>query len=148
LGTLVGLAACGGSGDNRLFGSISQVGGYSLDFDQVRIVRVSDQVSIEYQKLSGGTLQSKVAKLTVTVGDLSNMAGNPIDLTETVGGLARGTLQRVEQTTTDFPLEVGTVTFKQEPTVGTDLGGTFRTTLSDPAGRTLNGDFKAEVTAP
>jgi hypothetical protein len=41
------------------------------------------------------------------------------------------------------------VHFNQEPTVGTELGGWFRTTLADPApGRTLNGEFQAEVEAP
>ena len=148
-----GLLACGKDA-NRLYGSVSQV--YPLDFDRVRIVRVSDQVSptndqvaIEYQRVSGSTVLAKVAKLTVVVGDLANLAGNEIDLTEKVGGLDRGTMQRVEPGgTTDFPLEVGNVRFKKEPVVGADLGGSFHTTLADPAGRTLNGDFQAEVEAP
>jgi hypothetical protein len=75
------------------------------------------------------------------------MAGNDIDLTENVAGLPRGTLQRVETTTTDFPLKVGTVHFNQEPVAATDLGGWFHTTLSEPDGRTLNGDFQAKVEA-
>jgi hypothetical protein len=82
----------------------------------------------------------------VVVGDLANMAGNDIDLMEIVKGLPRGTMQRVEQTTTDFTLQVGKVHFNQEPTVGTELGGSFHTTLADPApGRTLNGEFQATV---
>jgi hypothetical protein len=148
-----GLAACGKDA-NRLYGSVSQV--YPLDFDRVRIVRVSDQVSltndqvaIEYQRVSESTVIAKVAKLTVIVGDLANLAGNKVDLTEKVGGLPRGTLQRVESGgTTDFPLEVGNVRFNQEPTVGTDLNGSFYATLAEPAGRTLNGDFQAMVEAP
>jgi hypothetical protein len=77
------------------------------------------------------------------------MAGNDIDLMEIVKGLPRGTMQRVEQTTTDFTLQVGKVRFNQEPTVGTELGGSFHTTLADPApGRTLNGEFQAKVEAP
>jgi hypothetical protein len=133
---------------NRLYGSVSQI--YSLDFSRVQILRVSDQVSIEYQKVSGQDVQSKVAKLTVTVGDLANIAGNDINLTETVGGLPRGTMQRVEATTTtDFPLQTGLVHFNQEPVAGTNLSGSFHTTLGDPAaGRTLNGDFQADVVAP
>jgi hypothetical protein len=121
---------------------------YSLDFSRVQIFRVSDQVSIEYQRVSGQSIQAKVAKLTVVVGDLANLAGNDVDLTEIVGGLPRGTLQRVESTTTDFPLQVGLVHFNQEPVAGTNLSGSFHTTLADPAGRTLNGDFQATVVTP
>jgi len=140
-----GLGACS-KDPNRLYGSVSQI--YSLDFDRVQILSVGNQVSIEYQKLSGQNIEAKVVKLTVTVGDLANLAGNDVDLTESVGGLPRGTMQRVESTTTDFPLKVGTVHFNQEPSVGTNLGGTFHTTLADPDGRTLNGDFQATVVAP
>jgi hypothetical protein len=139
------LAACG-SEPNRLYGSISDL--YSLDFDRVQIFRVGGQVSIEYQRLSGQNIQAKVAKLTVTVGDLANMAGNDIDLTEPVAGLPRGTLQRLESTATDFPLQTGLVRFNQEPTVGTNLSGSFHTTLAEPKGRTFNGDFEAQVVAP
>jgi hypothetical protein len=142
-----GLSAGCGKDANRLYGSVSQV--YSLDFDRVQIVRIDDQVAVEYQRMSGSAVQAKVAKLTVIVGDLANLAGNEIDLTETARGLPRGTLQRVEATTTtDFPLEVGNVRFNQDPVAGTDLGGSFHTTLADPAGRTLNGDFQAKVEAP
>jgi len=142
----LGLGACS-SESNRLYGSMDQV--YSLGFDRVQIFRIASQVSIEYQKLSGQNIQAKVAKLTVEVGDLANMAGNDVDLTELVAGLPRGTMQRVEaSSTTDFPLQTGTVHFNQEPTAGTDLGGSFHTTLSDPKGRTLNGDFQAQVVAP
>ena len=140
-----GLGACG-KDPNRLYGSVSQI--YSLDFNRVQILRVSDQVSIEYQRLSGQSIEAKVAKLTVMVGDLANLAGNDVDLTETVGGLPRGTMQRVESTTTDFPIKTGTVHFNQEPVAGTNLSGSFHSTLSDPDGRTLNGDFQADVVAP
>jgi hypothetical protein len=125
--------------DNKLYGSVSAV--YSLDFDSVQIVRVGGQVSVEYQRSSG----AKAAKLTVTVSDLANLAGNKIDLTEMVGGLPRGTMQRVESSTTDFPIKTGNVVFDQEPTAGTSLSGSFHTTLSNPDGRTLNGDFHATV---
>jgi hypothetical protein len=144
-----GIAACGEE-SNRLYGSMSQV--YPLDFDRVRIVRsgdlgtpTSNQVAVEYLRNSD---QAKVAKLTVIVGDLANLAGNEIDLTEKVAGLPRGTMQRIESGTTDFPLQVGNVRFNQEPTVGTNLSGSFHTTLAEPAGRTLNGDFQAKVEAP
>jgi hypothetical protein len=137
-----GLASCG-SDANRLYGSLSQ--SYKLDFDRVQIIRVGEDVSVEYQRLSGQNISAKVAKLTVRVGDLANLAGNDVDLTELVGGLPRGTMQRVETSTTDFPLQIGTVKFDQEPAAGTELSGKFHTTLSDPAGRTLNGDFKAKV---
>jgi hypothetical protein len=142
---VLGLGACS-SDPNRLYGSVSQI--YSLSFDRVQIFRVSDQVSIEYQRVSGQSVQSKVAKLTVIVGDLANLAGNDVDLTETVAGLPRGTMQRIEATTTDFPLKTGTVHFNAEPVAGTNLSGTFHTTLADPDGRTLNGDFEAGVVAP
>jgi hypothetical protein len=53
----------------------------------------------------------------------------------------------VESTTTDFPLQVGKIHFDQEPVANADITGLFRTTLADPAGRTLNGDFQAKVEA-
>jgi hypothetical protein len=144
-----GLAACG-EDSNRLYGSMSQV--YTLSFDRVRIIRISDQVTVTSNQVAVEYLrnsdQAKVAKLTVIVGGLANMAGNEIDLTEMVEGLPRGTVQRIEKVTTDFPLQVGNVRFNQEPVAGTNLSGSFHTTLSDPAGRTLNGEFDAKVEAP
>jgi hypothetical protein len=149
---LVALAGCG-SEANRLYGSMSQVWG-NLDFNRVQIIRSAGSsaddvsVSIEYQRLSGQNVSAKVAKLTVQVGDLAQMAGNPVDLTEVVHGLPRGTLQRVESTTTDYLLQVGNIQFDQEPVAGANLSGKFHTTLDDPAaGRTLNGDFQAKVEA-
>jgi hypothetical protein len=139
------LGACS-KDPNRLYGSVSEI--YGLGFDRVQIFRIGGQVSIEYQQVSGDNIRAKIAKLTVTVSDLANMAGNDIDLTELVGGLPRGTMQRVESTTTDFPLKAGLVHFDQEPTAGTNLSGTFHTTFSNPDGRTLNGDFEANVVAP
>jgi hypothetical protein len=142
---VLGLASCGDAA-NRLYGSVSQI--YKLDFNRVQILRQGGEVSIEYQRLSGDSISAKVAKLTVQVGDLANIAGHDVDLTELAGGLPRGTMQRVEPTgTTDFALQVGNVHFDQEPTAGTDLSGKFHTTLADPAGRTLNGDFQAKVEA-
>jgi len=139
------LAACS-SDPNRLYGSVSQI--YKLDFDRVQIFRIGDQVSIEYQKVSGQTIEAWVAKLTVVVGDLAQMAGNDIPLTETVRGLPRGTMQRIESSTTDFPLQEGNIHFNQEPVAGTNLSGSFHTTLADPEGRTLNGDYQAAVVSP
>ena len=141
-----GLLACS-KDSNRLYGSVSDV--YSLGFDRVQIFRIGGQVSVEYQQTSGSTIKAKTAKLTVTVGDLANIAGNDVSLTELVAGLPRGTMQRIGETaTTDFPLQTGLVHFNQEPTAGTDLSGSFHTTLDNPAGRTLNGDFEATVVAP
>jgi hypothetical protein len=139
------LGACS-KDPNRLYGSVSDI--YSLDFNRVQILRVGGQVSIAYQRVSGQSIQAMAAKLTVTVGDLANIAGNDINLTESVAGLPRGTMQRVESTTTEFPLQTGIVHFNQEPVAGTNLSGSFHTTFSEPAGRTLNGDFQATVVAP
>jgi hypothetical protein len=83
------LVACG-EDENRLYGSFPLV--YSLDFDPVQIIRVGDQVSVEYQRMSGQNIEAEVAKLIVIVGDLANLAGNEVDLTEKVGGLPRGTI--------------------------------------------------------
>jgi hypothetical protein len=145
-----GLAGCGGK-DNDLKGSMSQV--YSLKFDEVQILRGGEpgkeEVSIEYLRMSGKQIDAWVAKLTVQVGDLANLAGNEISLTEKgPDGLPRGTLQRIESTTTDFPLKLGNVQFDQEPLPETNLSGHFYTTvITEVAERTLNGDFKAKVEA-
>jgi hypothetical protein len=69
-------------------------------------------------------------------------------MTELVNGQPRGTVQRVESGgTTDFPMTVGKIHFDQEPVGGADIKGLFRTTLADPDGRTLNGDFQTKVQA-
>lgn len=145
-----GLAGCGG-GDNSLKGSMSEV--YSLKFDEVQILRVGiagkEEISIEYLRMNGERIDAFVAKLTVQVGDLANMAGHKIDLTEKgPNGLPRGTLERIESTSTDFPLKIGNVQFDQEPLPDTNLSGQFFTTvITEAAERTLNGDFKAKVQA-
>jgi hypothetical protein len=135
-----------GCGDppNRLYGSVSQV--YSLDFDTTKALRVGDQVSIEYLRMSGETMLAMPVKVTVSIGDFQQVAGADIDMTELVGGLARGTVQRVETGTTDFSLRIGKIHFDQEPVADADITGWFRTTLENPAaGRTLNGNFQAKV---
>jgi hypothetical protein len=84
----------------------------------------------------------------VRAGELANIAGNDIDLTETAYGLPRGTLQRIENTATDLALKMGRVRFDQEPLAGTNLSGQFHTTvMTEGAERTLDGEFKAMVEA-
>jgi hypothetical protein len=145
-----GLAACGGE-DNTLKGSMSQV--YSLKFDRVQILRVGvvgrEEVSVEYLRMSGEQIAAYVAKLTVKVGDLANLAGNEISLTEKVSnGLPRGTISRIEGTETSYDMKMGNVEFDQEPLAGTNLSGRFFTTiLTEEGDRTLNGTFKADVEA-
>ena len=45
-------------------------------------------------------------------------------------------------------MEIGKIHFDQEPIADADITGWFRTTLTDPAGRTLNGNFQTKVEAP
>jgi hypothetical protein len=152
------LFACGLSGcgepDNELKGSMSGV--YPLKFDEVRILRVGEglktEVSIEYLKMSGGQPESYPAKLTVKIGDLTNLAGNKIDCLDkdhpAPDGLPRCTLDRInaDSTATHFTLKLGSVLFDQEPVADTNLSGHFYTTVtSEETDRTLNGDFKAKV---
>ena len=140
------LASCGDP-PNRLYGSVSQV--FSLNFDKVQAIRVGDEVSVEYLRTSGQTVLAKTVKVTVSIGDIQPVAGTDVDLTAPqANGLPRGTVQRVESTTTDFPLQVGKIHFDQEPVANANITGLFRTTLADPAGRTLNGDFQTKVEAP
>jgi hypothetical protein len=109
---------------------------------------VGDQVSVEYLRMSGQTLLAKTVKVTVSIGDIQPVAGTDIDMTAPVNGLPRGTVQRVESDgTTDFPLQIGKIHFDQEPAANADITGWFRTTLADPAGRTLNGNFQTKVEA-
>jgi hypothetical protein len=143
--SLLSLAGCGDP-PNRLYGSVSQV--FPLDFNQTQATRVGDEVSVEYLRMSGQTVLAKVVKVTVSIGDIQPVAGTDIDMTEVVNGLPRGTVQRVESTTTDFSLQIGKIHFDQEPVADANVTGWFRTTLSDPAaGRTLNGNFQDKVQA-
>jgi hypothetical protein len=135
------------SESNTLSGSMSEV--YDLGFDSVAIVRQGDTVSVEYLRTSGpASSLGKTAKLVVNLSSLASVAGVTIDLTQLVGGSPRGALQRVQSVTTDYKLQRGTVVFDQAPDPGADVTGHFNTTLSEPAGRTLNGEFSATVTTP
>jgi hypothetical protein len=142
---LLAAAACGGDDANKLYGSMSEV--YDLGFDSVGLVRQDQSISIEYVRGSGAAA-GKTAKLVVNLAGIVNVAGTSIDLTEMQGGSPRGTLQRVQSVTTDYEIQRGTVQFDQAPEPGADVTGHFYTTLVNPAGRTLNGDFSAKVTAP
>ena len=139
LGLLLCLAGCG-SAKNRLFGSVSEA--YNLDFDSVQASTVGEYLVIEYLKGGG-----KVAKLAVNLTGLTVQPGQEIDLKATVGSGVRGTLQRIVEATIELPIERGTLVLDQTPTAGGLLSGRFRTTLSSPSGRTLNGDFEAKLTA-
>ena len=143
------LASCSDS-PNRLYGSMSQV--YPLDFNSVRLTLVGDQVSVEYQRMSGQTVLGMTAKVTVSIGDIQPVAGNDIDMTSLVNGLPRGTVQRVESDgTTDFPMQVGTIHFNHEPVADAEITGWFHTTVAPDSAastsRTLNGNFQAKVEA-
>jgi hypothetical protein len=86
--------------------------------------------------------------VTVSISDIQPVAGMDIDMTTQVNGQPRGTVQRVDSGgTIDFPLQLGKIHFNQEPVANADITGWFRTTLTDPAGRTLNGNFQAKVQA-
>lgn len=128
---------------NKLSGSMSQV--YDLGFDRVDLVRQGESISVEYVRGSGAGA-GKTAKLVVNLAGLAQVAGVSIDLTEVVGGSPRGTLQRVQSVTTDYPIQRGTIVFEQAPDPGAEVSGHFNTTLANPAGRTLNGEFSAKVT--
>lgn len=134
------LTACS-SNSNQLSGSLGQL--YDLSFNSVTIVLQGKNVSIQY--IGSGV---DPAVLVVDLTNIENVAGSSIDLTQLVNGQPRGVLQRVGTVTTDLPIERGTVTFDQVPQVGQTLSGNFHTTLSNPDGYTLNGDFSASVTSP
>jgi hypothetical protein len=131
-----------GYSPNRLYGSVSQV--YPLDFNTVQVTLVGGEVAVEYLRTSG----AKTAKVTVSIADIQPVAGMDIDMTTPVNGQPRGTVQRVDSGgTIDFPLQLGNIHFNQEPVANADITGWFRTTLADPADRTLNGNFQAKVQA-
>ena len=136
----VALPACS-SNSNQLSGSLGDI--YDLSFNSVTIVLQGKSVSIQY--VGSGV---DPAVLIVDLTNIVNVAGSSIDLTQQVNGQPRGALQRVGTTTTDLPIKDGTVVFDQVPQVGQNLSGNFHTTLSNPEGYTLNGQFAANVTSP
>lgn len=139
---LLASAACSDD-ENKLSGSMSQV--YDLGFDRVDLIRQGDSISVEYVR-GDGPGAGKTAKLVVNLAGIAEVGGKSIDLTEVVGGAPRGTLQRVQSVTTDYPIQRGTIVFDQAPDPGAEVSGHFNTTVSNPAGRTLNGEFSAKVT--
>jgi hypothetical protein len=138
------LLACSDTAPNRLFGSMSQM--YDLTFDQVNLVAQGSSVSIEYVR-TAGAMPGQPAVLVVDLTGVVNVAGTSIDLTMQNMGQPRGVLQQVATTTQTFPIQRGTITFDTAPTAGAKVTGSFATTLSTPAGYTLDGDFSATVTA-
>lgn len=145
---IAALAAAGcGDSSNRLYGSVSEI--YNLTFDTVQVSQVGDFIVVDYIRSSGpqGTL-GKAAKLTVNLFGIMVVAGQSIDLTSTVMGAPRGTLEQILDTTTELPFTLATITFDQVPAIGQSLAGHFRATLSMPPGRTLDGDFLAPLTSP
>jgi hypothetical protein len=143
LSLLVLPLGCSGNGNSSLYGSVAQV--YDLSFDSVVIVleQQSSSVSIKYVGSNGDP-----AVLIVDIANISNVAGSKIDLTQLDGMQPRGVLQNVGSVTTEFPIELGSVTFDQVPKVGATLSGVFAATLSNPSGYTLDGSFSAKVNAP
>lgn len=139
---LIALALLGascGEEKNRLFGSVSEV--YDLGFDRVEIGIVGQALVVEY--LRGPT--AKVVKLAFNGAGRTITPGQDIDLTEIVDSQPRGTLQRIVEGTQDLPLLRGQLVLDQVPAPGQTLSGRFRTMLSSPMGRTLNGDFEGTV---
>ncbi len=137
LAWLPGLAGCE-EDKNKLFGSVSEV--YPLAFDAVAVSIQGSFLVIEYTKGAG-----KVVKLSVSNENLNVQPGQAIDLLMPVTSGKRGTLQRIVETTVDLPMETGTLTLDGVPKPGAELTGHFRTLLTAPSGRTLNGDFSATV---
>ncbi len=138
----VPLLSCSGSSQNSLSGSMTQL--YDPSFSNVNIVLQGQSVAIQYVNGTSGD----PAVLVVDFAHIANVSGSTIDLTQLDSGQPRGVLQRISGVTTNYPLERGTVTFDQVPAVGASLSGNFATTLADPAGYTLDGDFSGTVTAP
>ena len=137
---LMALSGCSNN-SNQLNGSLGDI--YDLSFNSVTVVLQGESVSIQY--IGSGV---DPAVLVVDLTNIVNVANSSIDLTQLVNGQPRGVLQRVGTVTTDLPMESGTVVFDQVPQVGQTVSGNFHTTLSNPQGYTLNGQFSATVTAP
>lgn len=130
------LGGCGPA-PNRLEGSLADV--YSLDFDTVQGSLVGSVLVVEYLRSASG---ARPLKLTVETTALTAGPGQPIDLAETIGNGPRGTLQRIVEQTTELPLKKGTLTLDTAIVADQPLTGSFLTTLTNPAGRTLNGAFQ------
>jgi hypothetical protein len=137
------VAGCGGGNGNDLTGSLSEV--YPLDFDTVEIDQLGSTIVITYVHSPGSDI-AKTAKLIVDTTNIAlDQPPTMINLAEMFNGSTRGILQRVEKTTIGFPIMNGHLLLNQKPTPNATLSGSFSTTLSDPMGRTLNGDFSAAV---
>ncbi|MBI4509325.1 MAG: hypothetical protein HY698_06790 [Deltaproteobacteria bacterium] len=141
---LAATASCS-DGDNRLYGSASEV--LDLAFDETEVSLVGNYLVIEYLR-GPETRRVKVIKLSLDMTAMQVVPGEKIDLSSRVGQASRGTLQRIVEGTVDLPLERGTLVLDNVPAHGKPLSGHFRTILAEPAGRTLNGDFSAQVAAP
>ena len=57
-------ASCGDDGDNKLFGSVSEV--YPLEFDKVEASIVGQFLVVEYTKAATAQSAGKVAKLSLS----------------------------------------------------------------------------------
>ena len=138
------LTGCGGS---SLEGSLRQA--VDLAFDDVEVLRGTDEVAVAYVRSSGDTALQVTASLTglqLQPGDVLNLA-EKLSATQQRGVLSRNVkndaLQRLPS------LERGSLRFDGELKPGSRVGGSFNATFvqgpTEPMGRTVAGTFQALV---
>jgi hypothetical protein len=147
---VLALAACGAG--SSLEGSLSDDA--SLSFDQVQVQRAGDSaIALVYlRSLPAGGGQDTVLKVVANTSGLDLSAGLTIDLAETVGNSARGSVTRAvsDDARRDFPALVrGKLHFDGAPAVGSKATGNFTVTFgqggSIGSGKTAFGDFSATI---
>ena len=141
---LIVVLSCSATAGDTLDGSLSSI--YDLSFNSVGVVVDGTQVQVTYNGDNG----VEPAQLSVDTSNLAAVAGVAINLVQvnSGNGIARGNLQYIGGVATPLPIQLGTVTFNQVPTVGQTCSGSFAATLSSPSGYTLDGTFSAKATAP
>ena len=136
--------SCSSTAGDTLDGSLSSI--YDISFNSVQIIVDGTQVQVTYLGDNG----VDPAQLSVQTANLVSVAGVAINLVQpdSGNGQLRGTLYYVGAPATQLPIQQGTVTFNEVPTVGQTVSGSFAATLSSPSGYTLDGTFSAKATAP
>ena len=139
--------SCSSTAGDTLDGSLSSI--YDISFNSVQIIVDGTQVQVTYLGDNG----VDPAQLSVQTANLVSVAGVAINLVQpdSGNGQLRGTLYYVGaagSATQPLPIQQGTVTFNEVPTVGQTVSGSFAATLSSPSGYTLDGTFSAKATAP
>lgn len=141
---LAALLLCACDGDSANFIDGSAASSYDMDFDDVRIRLFSTEVAVEFVR-TVGVGEELPLKLTASFAEDPIVAGEPVDLHEPSGAVARITTDGTRLP--ELSDQESTITFDTWSTeAGATIEGTFKVDFDNGTG--LNGAFDGDLERP